>query len=257
MEENKEKLEEQVITNSYTKDIEIPSNGYLGGPAKITIRAMTAAEEKILYSSRDFGFIKKICKSCTVNPKMLDTNKLLPQDLMFILFQIRELTFGPVYKQPIKCPHCGMSQEADINIADFEYTMLDKDIDSKLFVELPISKAKVHLKFLSQDEIDFIEKESAKMFNEGKISDLEGYLLLKKVSEMIDSVSDLEFKNDMDKISYVNKLHAADFNAIRNKLSSVQFGLINNTTVICQNKNCEEKVEVTGTICPEFFRPTL
>ena len=34
---------------------------------------------------------------------------------------IRELTFGPVYKQPIKCPHCGMSQEADINIADFEY----------------------------------------------------------------------------------------------------------------------------------------
>lgn len=259
MEENvKAQENEQVITTSYTKEIEIPSNGYLGGPKKITIRNMTSAEEKILYSSRDFGFIKKICRACTVSPRVLDTNTLLPQDLMFILFQIRELTFGPIYKQPIKCPHCGMHQDVDINIASFEYKLLDEDVSSKLFIDLPISKASVHLKFISQDEIDNIESEVSTLFNEGKVSDLEGTTMIRKIAAMIDSVSEIEFKDMNHKVSYLMKLHMADFNAIRNKLNQIAstFGLSNDTTVTCQNINCGKKVEVSGTICPEFFRPT-
>lgn len=248
----------KVITDSYTKEIILPSNGYLGGPKKVTIRAMTTAEEKILYSSRDFGFIKKICKACTTTPKQLDTSLLLPQDLMFMLFQIRELTFGAIYKQPIKCPHCGMQQEADINIADFEYTLLDEDISSKLFIDLPISKANVHLKFLSQDEIDNVENEVTTLFQEGKISDVDGNMMIRKVAHMIDTVTGIKFTDFNSKLNYLNKLHMADFNAIRNKLNEVAetFGLNNNVTVTCQNPNCEGKVEVTGTICPEFFRPT-
>lgn len=248
----------KVITDSYTKEIILPSNGYLGGPKKVTIRAMTTAEEKILYSSRDFGFIKKICKACTTTPKQLDTSLLLPQDLMFMLFQIRELTFGPVYKQMIKCPHCGMQQEADINIADFEYKLLDEDISSKLFIDLPISKANVHLKLLSQDELDNIENEVTTLFQEGKISDVDGNMMIRKIAHMIDTVTDIKFEDFNHKLSYLNKLHMADFNAIRNKLNEVAetFGLSNNVTVTCQNPNCEGKVEVIGTICPEFFRPT-
>lgn len=256
MEENVK--EETVSIDRYEKEIDVPSNGYLGGPKKITIRAMTTAEEKILYSSRDFGFIKKICKACTTVPKQLDTSLLLPQDLMFMLFQIRELTFGPVYKQPIKCPHCGMQQEADINIADFEYKILDDDISTKLFIDLPISKANVHLKFLSQDEIDNVENEVTTLFQEGKISDIEGNMLIRKIAHMIDTVTGIKFEDFNHKLSYLNKLHMADFNAIRNKLNEVAetFGLNNNVVVTCENPNCEGKVEVVGTICPEFFRPT-
>jgi len=257
-EEKKSVQEEQVTTNSYTKEIELPSNGYLDGPKKVTIRAMTTAEEKILYSSRDFGFIKKICKACTTSPKVLDTNKLLPQDLMYMLFQIRELTFGPTYKQPIRCPHCGLQQDAEINIANFEYKLLDENVSSKLFIDLPISKANVHLRFLSQDEIDNIENEVSTLFHEGKVSDLEGTTMLRKIARMIDSVTDIEFRDENHKLSYLNKLHMADFNAIRNKLNEIAstFGLNNDITVSCENPNCAGKVEVTGTICPEFFRPT-
>lgn len=250
--------EEVVITDSYTKEVPLPSNGYLGGPKKVTVRAMTTAEEKILYTSRDFGFIKKICKACTVEPKSLETNKLLPQDLMMLLFQIREITYGPEYKQPIKCPYCGMSQDAVINIANFEFKALGEDASSKLFIDLPISKANVHLRLLSQDEIDNIERETTKLAQEGKVSDLEGTIMVKKIAAMIESVSDMEFEDDNHKLFYINKLHLKDFNAIRNKLNEVAstFGLDNNITVKCQNSNCEEDVEVIGTICPEFFRPT-
>ena len=250
--------EETVITDSYTKEIELPSNGYLGGPKKVTIRAMTTAEEKILYSSRDFGFIKKICKACTVKPRGLDTSVLLPQDLMFMLFQIREITFGPTYKQPAVCQYCGMHQEVEVNIANFEYKLLSDNASSELFIDLHISKANVHLKLLSQDEIDNIEREANTLFQEGKLQDVEGNTMVRKIAAMIDSVSDIEFVDFNHKLSYVTKLHMADFNAIRNKLNQVAetFGINNSVVVDCANAGCDGKVEVLGTICPEFFRPT-
>ena len=252
MEENV--VEETVRIDRYEKEIDVPSNGYLGGPKKITIRAMTTAEEKILYSSRDFSFITKICKACTVKPKGIDWSLFLPQDFQFILFQIRELTFGSEYRQPYTCPHCGSSQEAVINIANFKYTLLDEGISEKLFIDLPISKAKVHLKLISQQEIDNIEDETNKLFAEGKVSDPESHSMVKKMTAMIDFVTGVDFENENDKFSWINKLHLADFNAIRNKLGEVQWGLENNTEVECAR--CGKKVEVVGTICPEFFRPT-
>lgn len=257
-EENKVPSQEPVETVSYTKEIILPSNGYLGGPSKVTIRAMTTAEEKILYSSRDFSFINKICKACTIRPKDLDLSTLTAQDLQFMLFQIREVTFGPTYKQPIRCPFCGMSQEAEINIADFTVEVLDKEeLAKKLFIELPISKVGVHLRLLSQQEIDNIESEAQKLFNDGLISDPDSHAMVKKITAMIESVVGKEFENENDKFSYVNKLHMADFNAIRNALDKIKFGLDNSVEVICENKNCNRKVEVLGTICPEFFRPTI
>lgn len=247
--ENKE-----VIIDRYTKDIPIPSNGYLGGPKNITIRAMTAAEEKILYSARDFNFIQKVCKACTVKPKVLDLATLTAPDIMFILYQIRELTFGPTYKQPIRCPFCGTQQFAEINIANFEYTILPDDIEEKLFITLPISKLGVHLRLLSQQEIDNIENEVITMYDKGAVRDLEGTTMMKKICAMISDIVGQEFENDNDKFAFLQKMHLQDFNAIENALGNIKYGLVNNTEHVCTN--CEKKVEVTGTICPEFFRPT-
>lgn len=255
-ETNETVVEDNSRADRYEKDIIIPSNGYLGGPKKVTIRAMTTAEEKILYSSRDLSYLAKICKSCTVSPKNLDVHNLLPQDLLFMIFQIRELTYGAEYTQTVRCPHCGYVQDAKINITNFSYTLLDENISEKLFIELPMSKAQVHLKLLSQYEIDSIEDEAVTLFQEGKIAEPDSYAMVKKFAKMIESVSGMEFNNDMDKYSYVNKLHMRDFNVIRNRIDSVKYGLDNTMEITCKNPNCEKKVEVTGTICPEFFRPT-
>lgn len=242
------------VADTFEKEIEVPSNGALGGPKKITIRAMTTAEEKILYSVRDESYIKRICKACTVSPKSLDMSKITPNDLMFILFQIRELTFGSIYKQPVRCPFCGKVQEVDINIADFDYTLLDED-KSELFIDLPITKANVHLKLLSQQEIDNIDNEAAKLYRDGKISDPDGHSMVKKVTAMIDTVTGVDFQNDNDKFAWVNKLHLADFNTITNAIGKIKYGINNTTTVKCEF--CDEEVEVNGTVCPEFFRPTV
>lgn len=252
-----EKIENKdIVTDTYTKEIPVPSNGYLGGPKSITIRALTAAEEKILYSARDFSFINKLCSACTIKPKSLDMSTLTSNDLMFILFQIRELTFGPKYKQPIRCPYCNVQEEVEINIADFEYTILPDDIDEKLFITLPKSKIGVHLRILSQQEIDNIENDVLSRYNNGKIKDLEGTTMMKKICASIKDFVGEDFSNDDDKYAFLQKLHLLDFNAIQDAISNINYGINNTAEVICTNPNCGKKVEVLGTICPEFFRPT-
>lgn len=246
-----------VITDTYTKEIDVPSNGYLGGPSKITIRAMRTSEEKILNSENNSNYLNKLCKACTIKPKNLDWKTLTPNDYQFILFQLRELTYGPIYKQPIVCPFCGRSQDAEINIASFEYDLLEKDIESKLFVELPISKAQVHLKLLSQDEIDKIDNEAEELARKGLVSDASTHAIDKKFAAMVDTISGEEFKTDQEKFAFVQNMHLADFNAIRNAIGNIRYGLNNVAKVTCQNSLCGQEVEVLGTVCPEFFHPTI
>lgn len=252
-------MEEKVVpVSTYTKEVTLPSNGLLGGPKTITIRAMSVAEEKILYSTKDSSYLAKLCKVVTINPKNLDLNKILPIDVSFIIFQLRELTFGPVYQQRIRCPYCGLTQDVDIHIDQFEYKLIDPEkLNEELYIDLPISKSRIHLRLLSQEERDFIDKEALNLYKDGKISDPDSYVELKLFSSMIESATGVEFTKSDDRYRYLMSMHAADFNAIQNAIGKLDFGIQNHVTVTCKNKNCEEKVEVQGTICPEFFHPTI
>lgn len=247
---------EDSTLNKYTKSVELPSRGYLGGPKSVIIRAMTASEEKILYSSRNFGFIEKIVRACTIEPKTLDMTKLYQADIVYLIYCIRELTFGSTYEQVITCPICNVKQDALINIADFEVIFLDKDIDSKLIIELPISKDKVHLKLINQAENDAINKNIERLVQNNKLTDPEGFEFIQRLIYSIDFIEGRDFDNESAKLSYVSNLHAMDANFIRNTINSLDFGLKNTCKVTCSNKQCESEIEVFGTFCPEFFRPT-
>lgn len=244
------------VMDKYQKTIELPSRGYLGGPKEIVIRAMTAAEEKILFSSKDWSFIRKIVLACTVSPKDIDIYQLLPEDLVYVLYRIRELTFGPEYLQPIRCSHCNTKQNAVINIANFEYTTLPEDVDSKLSIELPISNLKATLKLLSKGEIDDLDRETQKIIQRENIQDPDGYSFIKRLMAQTEILGK-DFNSDLEKYSYFLKMHAMDINRIRNTIDSIVFGINTNTIIKCENKNCGVDIEVNGTVCPEFFRPTM
>ena len=92
----------------------VPSAGLFGGPTEVTIRPMTTKEEKIIYSSKDASFLEKIVKSCIIQPKDINMSKFHPNDITFLLYMIRELTFGPKYKQKVQCPNCNLKQDIEI-----------------------------------------------------------------------------------------------------------------------------------------------
>lgn len=241
--------------NSFEKTYQLPSNGFFGGPKEITLRAMTTKEEKILLTARDFFMFDRIVKSCCIEPKDLDTGLLHQNDIMYLVYALRELTFGNTYIQDIKCPECGFSQEAEIDIANMEVNILDTDnIDERLSVKLPVAGDVLQLKLLSSGDIKRLDKQIKQKIAKGKIQDPESYEFLVKLMETIVTKNGDDFESIEEKRHYTDNLNLRDLVAIQNTLNKINFGLDNRVIVTCAK--CNEDVEVNGLICPEFFRPS-
>ena len=237
------------------KKFQLPSNGLFGGPKEIVLRAMTTKEEKILMTSRDFSVFERLIKSCCVEPRDLDVGLLHQNDIMYLVYALRELTFGPTYIQEINCPECGAKQEIEVNISEMEVNILETDnIEEKLVVKLPVSKDTLQLKLLSSGDLKRLDKKVKTKTVKGKLKDPESYEFLIKLMETIVSRNGEDFESIEEKQNYADNLHMQDLVAIQNTLSAIEFG-INNTIVRTCNV-CNEDVEVSGLICPEFFRPS-
>lgn len=241
--------------NTIEKRVQLPSNGYFGGPKEVTIRAMTTKEEKIILSARDFSVFTQLVKSCIVDPEDIDMGLLHQNDIMYLVYALRELTFGSTYVQEVECPECGFKQETEIDINEMNITYLESDgLDEKLLVKLPVNGDELQLKLLSSGDINRLDKQVKNKTTKGKILDPEAYEFTIKLMETILTKNGEDFESFEDKRNYVDTLNLKDLVAIQNTLNKIEFGLDPSVVITC-NK-CNEDVEVNGLICPEFFRPT-
>ena len=241
--------------NTFEKTVQLPSNGLFGGPKEITLRAMTTKEEKILMTSKDFSVFDRLVKSCCVEPKDLDTGLLHQNDIMYLVYALRQITFGDSYIQEVTCPECGFKQEMEIDISEMTINLLDTDsIEKDLTVKLPVNGDELQLKLLSSGDIKRLDKVVKTKAAKGKLLDPNSYEFTIKLMETIVNRNGEDFESEEEKRHYVDTLNMRDLVAIQNTLSNIEFGLDN--TVIRTCSKCNEDVEVNGLICPEFFRPS-
>ena len=171
---------------TFEKTFKLPSSGYFGGPKEVTLRAMTTKEEKLLYTSRDLTFLDRLIKSCCVEPKDLDTGLLHQNDIMYLTFALRELTFGSTYLQEVICPICGHKQQVEIDITEMEIKNLDTDgIEQKLNVKLPVNGDTLQLKLLSSGDIRRIDRVVKQKTAKGRLKNPDEYELLLKMAELV------------------------------------------------------------------------
>ena len=235
-----------------TKTFQLPSCGLFGGPKEVTVRPMTTKEEKILYTTKDATFIQKIVASCTVDPENLDTNKLHPSDITYLLYMIREMTFGPNYKQQMQCPYCNLKQDIEIDITEMTNYLLDfNELEKAFNVTLPVNGDTLKLKLLSQGDMEDISKTIKKLNRDGRLKDPEGYEYIYRFARIIETINGEE-RDIRDVVEYIDNLNLRDFDEIKKALNSVKIGIDTTNIRVC--KNCGEEVEVFGVTVPEFFR---
>lgn len=240
---------------NFEKTFTLPSNGLFGGPKQVTLRAMTTKEEKLILTTRDSSIFERLVKSCCVEPKDLEIDKLHTQDTYFLIYALRSITFGDNYVQNSVCPECGARQDFNINISDMETIILDTDeIEKELTCQLPINKDTLQLKLLSNGDNNRIEKLVKTRTAKGKVQDPDSYNFTLKLMESIVTKNGEDFESEDEKRNYVDTLHLQDLVVIQNTLSKITFGLDNRVLRTCNR--CHEEVEIDGVICPEFFRPT-
>lgn len=238
---------------TFERTYKLPSAGLFGGPTEVTIRPMTTKEEKIIYTSRDMSFLEKIVKSCIIEPSNVNIDLLHPNDITYLLYMIRELTFGPKYKQKMQCPYCDLRQDIEIDITEMTYEIIDLDtIDDKLFISLPVCGDTIKLKMLSQGDFNNIDETVRRLERQNKLSDPEGYKYIYRFAKMVTEINGEECTDIKSVIDYLENLNMRDFAAIKETLQDTPMGL--NTLNIRKCKNCGEEVEVYGATVPEFFR---
>ena len=78
---------------------------------------------------------------------------------MYLVYALRQITFGDSYIQEVTCPECGFKQEMEIDISEMTINLLDIDsIEKDLIVKLPVNGDELQLKLLSSGDIKRLDK---------------------------------------------------------------------------------------------------
>ena len=248
------------ITNQSNTDYEttvtLPSKGLIYGgkvPAEISLRGMTTRDEKILYASQGSNVFQKLLKSCITDPKDLDTNQLIASDELFLVLQLRMITYGPEYKVDAQCPNCGQTHTYTVMLNELDVNYLDDDFKEPIEVTLPRSGHKLSLKILRNEDSDFVDrfsKKFAKTFNLN-IREVEFTARLAKYITAIDG-KNVDFETARD---FVEHMVSRDSAEIRSAMNKILVGVDTRVTVDCQG--CGEEFTFGMPLTSEFFRPTF
>lgn len=241
----------------YEATVTLPSKGILykedNIPADVTIRSMTTKEEKILYASQGGDVFQKILSNCTTEPEGLDIKKLISADEMFLIMQLRMITYGPEYKVSAVCPRCGNREIYKLNLSDFDTIYLQDDFEEPIKIELPRSKDVLSVRILRNEDSDFVEKHARKFAKQFNLNYKE-VEYVDRMAKYIIAVNGeaVDFNTAREYVENMVSMDSAKFWSVLNK---IEIGTDTTANVICTS--CGEEFDFIMPITSEFFRPII
>lgn len=240
----------------YETTVTLPTKGLLYGgliPSEISLRGMTTRDEKILYAAQGNNVFSKILKSCITEPKNIDLSKMVAADELYLVMQLRMITYGPEYKVDVDCPYCGKKETYTVMLNELDVNVLPDDFVEPMIISLPRTGHKVALRVLRNEDSEFIDrfsKKFAKQFNQ----DVREVEYVSRLAKFIHEINGrkIDFETARD---FVENLPSRDTAAIRNAFNKIQVGVDTSVTVEC--KSCGEEFTFGMPLTSEFFRPTF
>ena len=231
-----------------------PADSSLSGLETVDIRAMTAREEDILTSR---ALIKKgtvithLIQSCLVD-KRIDVEEMLVGDRNAIMTALRVTGYGSEYAAEVDCPSCGERSKQEFQLTDLAIKRLKVSPvaeGANLFeFELPVTKKKVHFKFLTGKD----EQEITIMLERKKKQGAQGdNLVTTRLGHSLVAISGIKDKGKLN--TFIRNMPARDSLALRKFIDSNEPGLDMKTWMDCSH--CMESSEVRLPMGASFFWP--
>jgi hypothetical protein len=153
-----------VNTNMDWRTLNLPSRGkaYITSDGTVEIKPFTFAQEKTLRSIKNEAdgarAIKQLFKDCV---KGLDYDSMTLEDKTYVLFKLREISYGNDYTITAVCSHCEAKNSLIIEIDKVPVSYAPDDYAEPFTITLPDS----------QQEVKFVSPRSK---DEGLLTDFEG-----------------------------------------------------------------------------------
>ena len=236
-------------------EVKIPTGGFLYQDAEdedirngiVRIRPMTMADEETLSNQsymKNGTTFSHLLNDCILNN--FDAKNFNSYDVFFLLYTLREITYGENYKFTITCPECERKYEYEMDItkAEFKEFTEEDNIGTKK-IELPVSKYTVTMRAgCLGDEEEVLRLKKKTDYNE---------LTLRYTARALEVLDENgEPISPDDYAEFFHALPGKDRAVITDEFKVIDGAEIPNVTVTCPKCGHEEEVEIPMTL--EFFR---
>lgn len=244
---------------SIQETFKLPSNGMLYSPRvdpEITLRSMTTLEEKkrLGNTTNQFKLLATIIDDCIVNKqKGFTSYDLTAGDFQYLLFKLRTVTYGNMYKMTLRCPICGSRFEHVHDLDALEELKYEEEMEASLTITLPRSKDIIKLNLITPRMSDNIENRAKEILS--KNPNFEGdatYILT--LMALINSVNG-EILPESKKQKYVEDMLMADANFLRQSADKVRVGVDTHCTATCPH--CKKPFPFLLPFTQEFLGPAI
>jgi len=129
--------------NDEWRPLELPSRGkaYVESDGFVQVKPFTFAEERklrsIKHANQGSKIIKSLFQSCVMG---LDYDSMTMADKNYILFKLREISYGDEYTIAAECPMCESKNSLTLNISQVPVEYAKDDYKEPIALKLPDSK---------------------------------------------------------------------------------------------------------------------
>lgn len=237
----------------------LPSNGRLYDgriPNEVTLHPMTTMQERIRLSSNNpFKATPKLIRSCLVGSDF-DTEELKLFDLYFLMFKLREITYGSDYKVKPVCRSCGSNQPIIVNLSELEVGMLDEEDTEPFDIELPVSGDHLGCKYLSCKDLNRLQNEIDRKKAKNPDVDESEIGFIPGLCSRIVTVNNEEMAQPL-LVKYMQDMHAKDYNYFEKKYQDITNLPGINLNYIATCPKCGAPIVFEVPVLAEFFRPSI
>lgn len=132
----------------------------------IKLYPMSLADEEILTNKayiKNGSMFRILFDTCMVSN--YDAKKILQFDALYIMYVLRQISYGDDYHFKVTCQDCGEEFDWDMNISEIDWEELPEDQPDAREIKLPVSKYTVTMSLMrlgQEEQQEFIKKKNAK-----------------------------------------------------------------------------------------------
>jgi hypothetical protein len=172
-----------------------------------------------------------------------DAKKLLQFDALYIMYVLRQISYGDDYNFSVKCEQCEEEFDWSMNISDIEWAELPEDTVDEREIELPVSHYTVTMSLMRlglEEQQEVIKKK---------------YQCSEKVAILISNTTSIKDENGEE----LNPADWADFYAElptkdRNVINKSFEGTKQEPKITINCPNCGSEITFNVPISEDFFR---
>lgn len=243
-----------------SENITLPSEGKVYEfdiVPNVKLRSMTTAEEMQRLSQTNSAY-KNLCDiidACLVDNPGISSYDMIIGDYVFLLYQLRIITYGSDYKTGSVCPYCGSTVVDTFNLDDLIVRHYDDSILSYKEFDLPVAGNHITLKFQTPRIVDRINEQIKEFKGKAQTITYDPTLLftMKNLIEKIDSKK----PNPLTVDEWIKNLSMKDANMILQYCDKLNNSIGVETKLYTTCNMCGLDYESSLRITNEFFRPAL